>query len=253
MAPRSLHSMAPRGSTARRLIALPLVWLVLVSLASVGLGGPVGAQEPDQPGEDTTTTLAELDTAGTPAREAPLTESEKASRTINLVVIALLTLAAVVFVATIVFWRRTRPARLMASEATEVADAAPSSPPPDPTPFAQAPSPMPSQAPAQSPAQPPAAARSVPAAPSARPPALAPTAPGSWSAVAASVGIDQQVRATPRPAFETDSGGTWASQGWGERTPDASVLPQGFSGTEPAETSPNDAADEGPGAPNPFE
>lgn len=248
--------MRPDGNTARA-AAVPAVVLLVVAVVIGSLvARPAAAQEdggtdttveptagattpatgPDSPAPgETPTTLADLETPEGPVREAPLTESERASRTIDWVVAGLLLLALVVAVATVVFWRRTRPSRLVAEEM-----AAPRT----------------------------STVAAGPATAVAGPPKPLPTAPGSWDAFAAEVGLDasegptepspeqpaddqqpsvaQQPRVAPevseaeqakeahrvtqppRPAFETAPTGSWASQGWGDRGGDATpVLPQG--------------------------
>lgn len=115
------------------------VALVVVALGAVG--GSLEAQataaqeapEPAQPEPQTSappTTVADstsstiLDVmppsgAGAEQHE-PLTASERATRNLRWITGGLLGLAVAVVLATVVFWRRTSPARLMAQEAAEV-------------------------------------------------------------------------------------------------------------------------------------
>jgi hypothetical protein len=282
--------MRPEGITARAAAVPAVVVLVFAVVVGTLLARPAAAQEGGgtdttvAPGADATappataetpTTLADLDTPEAPVREAPLTESEKASRTIDWVVRGLLLLAVIVLGATIALWRRSTPSRLMAEEmaGTErqrdlglspVATAEASWSQPQPQPGAPSWPDAPQSQPVAPPLQPgdPAPAAAVPT-----PPRPLPTAPGSWGAFAAAAGLDpsedpgrpgagpspQQPAEVgqpgveqlptevhqvlpppeaPRPAFETASAGTWASQGWGEQGGDAPpVLPRGFVGS----------------------
>jgi hypothetical protein len=260
--------MRPDGNTARA-AAVPAVVLLVVAVVigslvvrpaatqedggtdttvdpTAGATTPATGPESPAPGE-TPTTLADLETPEGPVREAPLTESERASRTIDWVVAGLLLLALVVAVATVVFWRRTRPSRLVAEEMAETARQRGPGPSPAAGPEAARSQPEARQPGAPDPAAPrPPRGATGPATAVAGPPKPLPTAPGSWNAFAAEVGLDasegptepspeqpadaQQpsVAQPPRPAFETASTGSWASQGWGDRGGDAApVLPQG--------------------------
>jgi hypothetical protein len=82
--------------------------------------GDPGVPVPPASGGDpeaTTTTVAVL---GPTEASQELSESEKANRRVQLVVISLLVLAVVVAGATFVFWRRTSPSRVASSEGNAV-------------------------------------------------------------------------------------------------------------------------------------
>lgn len=83
---------------------------------------PAGPEAPTAPAEsdapDATTTTVEV--LGPNAASEKETESDRAGRRVRWVVIALLVLAVVVSVVTVVFWRRTTPARVTAAEADAV-------------------------------------------------------------------------------------------------------------------------------------
>lgn len=79
--------------------------------------GTPSTHAPGDVPDATTTTVDVLAPTGTSPERS---ESEKADRRVQLVVISLVVLAVVVAVATVVFWRRTRPSRLASAEATAV-------------------------------------------------------------------------------------------------------------------------------------
>lgn len=80
--------------------------------------GPVEVTPADSatPEPQVATTVPLIAPAGDGDERAP-TQADQASRRIDMVVIALVALAAIVFVATIVFVFRTRPERVSAAEA----------------------------------------------------------------------------------------------------------------------------------------
>lgn len=84
--------------------------------------------DPGAGGTTTSTSVAVVGpTGGSDTGSEPLTDSERANRVLDLVIIGLLALAAIVLVASLVFWRRTKPKRVVATEASWAAASSPTS------------------------------------------------------------------------------------------------------------------------------
>lgn len=197
--------------------------------------GDPAAGEPA--GEATTTAPALVTPQGSTTGDAPLTESQRATRVLKFVMGGLVALAVAVAVATAVFWRRTRPTRIMAEEISRrpespgrsaVGEGVPT-PRVAERPQVFTPTPPPASAPTAARAP---ASRGLPADPPADAGAVVPATGMSPASVPVAAG------AAPGSVVDDEavpSGGLWASQGWAAPAPERDVeedpvLPPGFVG-----------------------
>lgn len=106
----------PRARQIRRAGALAALCGILAVLVPAL---PAGAQDGTDEGDPgTSTTVPLISPAGGEADEP--SRSDQASQRIDMVVVALVVLALAVAVATVVFFRRTKPERVTAAEAAVV-------------------------------------------------------------------------------------------------------------------------------------